>query len=211
MYLRPMLLKLHPDNPSDRHVKRVCQILDNNGIIIFPTDTVYAFACSIHSKRAFEKLCRLRQIQPKKAVFSMICADMTQASPYLTQISTPNFRVLNKNLPGPFTFILHSGRALPSHMRNGRKTIGLRIPNHPVTQAIVTQLDTPLITTSLRSDDEILEYYVDPEEIHSEYGKLVDCVVDSGTGHFYPSTVVDLSGEDVTVVRQGKWELDSET
>jgi len=202
-----MLLKLHPDNPSDRNVRQVCQILDNNGIIVFPTDTVYALACSMHSKKAFEKMCRLRQIQPKKAVFSMICSDMIQASPYLTQISTPSFRVLNKNLPGPFTFVLHSGKALPSHMRNGRKTIGLRIPNHPVTQAIVKQLGTPLITTSLRSTDEILEYHLDPEEIHDEYGKRVDCVVDSGAGHLYPSTVVDLSDDVVEVIRQGKWEL----
>lgn len=207
MYLRPMLLKLHPDNPSDRQVRLACQILEKDGIIVFPTDTVYALACSIHSKKAFEKMCRLRQIQPKKAVFSMICADMIQASPFLTQISTPSFRVLNKNLPGPFTFILHSGRALPSHMRNGRKTIGLRIPNHPVTQAIVSRLKTPLITTSLRSNDEILEYHVDPDEMYAEYGKRVDCVVDSGAGDFYPSTVVDLTNDEIEVVRQGKWEL----
>jgi len=161
----------------------------------------------MQSKKAFEKLCRLRQIKPKKAVFSMICADMIQASPYLTQMSTPNFRVLNKNLPGPFTFVLHSGRALPSHMRNGRKTIGLRIPDHPVTQAIVQHLKSPLITTSLRSDDEILEYHIEPEEIYAEYGKLVDCVVDSGTGDFYPSTVVDLTTVEMEVIRQGKWEL----
>jgi tRNA threonylcarbamoyl adenosine modification protein (Sua5/YciO/YrdC/YwlC family) len=207
MYLRLMLLKLHPDNPSDRRVRQVSQILQNNGIIVFPTDTVYALACSIYSKRAFEKMCRLRAIQPKKAVFSMICSDMNQASPFLSQISTPTFRVLNKNLPGPFTFILRSGRELPSHMRNGRKTIGLRIPDHPVTQAIVKELGTPLITTSLRSDDDILEYYVDPEEMFEEYGKLVDCVVDSGTGHFYPSTVVDMTSNEIDVIRQGKWGL----
>jgi tRNA threonylcarbamoyl adenosine modification protein (Sua5/YciO/YrdC/YwlC family) len=202
-----MLLKLHPDNPSDRQIRHVCQILEKDGIIVFPTDTVYALACSIHSKKAFEKICKLRKIQSRKAVFSMICSDMIQASPFLTQISTPSFRVLNKNLPGPFTFVLRSGRALPSHMRNGRKTIGLRIPNHPVTQAIVSQLGTPLITTSLRSDDEILEYYADPGEIHAEFGKQVECVVDSGTGHFYPSTVVDLTSEEMEVIRQGKWSL----
>jgi tRNA threonylcarbamoyl adenosine modification protein (Sua5/YciO/YrdC/YwlC family) len=199
-----MLLKLHPDNPSSRRVGQVCQILKKNGIIVFPTDTVYALACSIHSKKAFERICRLRAIQPKKAMFSMICSDMTQASPYLSQIPTPIFRVLNKNLPGPFTFVLHSGRDLPSHMRNGRKTIGLRIPDHPVTQAIVHELGTPLITTSLRSSDEILEYHIDPDEIYSEYAKRVDCVVDSGTGDFYPSTVVDMSTDEVEVLRQGK-------
>ncbi len=207
MYLRPMLLKLHPDNPSDRRVRQVCKFLENNGIIVFPTDTVYALACSIHSKKAFENMCRLRAILPKKAVFSMICSDMNQASPFLSQISTPVFRVLNKNLPGPFTFVLHSGRELPSHMRNGRKTIGLRIPNHPVTQAIVKELGTPIITTSLRSSDDILEYYVDPEEIFAELGKQVDCVVDSGTGHFNPSTVVDMTLDGIDIIRQGKWEL----
>ena len=207
MYLRPMLIKLHPDNPSDRQVNQVCQVLDNNGIIVFPTDTVYALACSIHSKKAFENMCRIRMVQPKKAVFSMICADMIQASPYITQISTPVFRVLNKNLPGPFTFVLHSSRALPSHMRNGRKTIGLRIPDHPVTQAIVNRQGFPLITSSLRSDDDILEYHVDPDVIFSEYGKIVDCVVDSGAGHFYPSTVVDMSTGEMEIIRQGKWEL----
>ena len=199
-----MLLKLHPDNPSERNLRTVSAILETDGVIIFPTDTVYALACSIHSKKGFDRLCRIKRIKPKKAVFSMIASNMQQASPYLSQLSTPQFRTLNGHLPGPFTFIVHSSRELPSHMRNGRKTIGLRIPDHTVTLSIVNTFNTPLITTSLRLDDEFVEYMVDTEEIEAEFGKQVDAVIDGGSGDFVPSTVVSLVDGGVEVVRQGK-------
>ena len=175
-------------------------------MIIYPTDTVYALACCIGSKKGFERLCKIKRIQPKKAVFSMIAGSVEQASTFMHQLSTPAFRIINRHLPGPFTFIVKSGKALPSHMRNGRKTLGLRIPDHPVSMALVEAVGMPLITTSLKSDDEFVEYYTDPEEIESVYGHAVDCVIDGGPGDFVPSTVVSLV-DGVEVLRQGKGEL----
>lgn len=202
-----MLLKIHSDNPSERKIGQVCDILRQGGTIIFPTDTIYALAGALDQKKAFEQMCRIKNVLPRKALFSMIVGDMSQASPHLAQISTPHFRMLNRNLPGPFTFVLRAGNALPPHLKAGRKTIGLRIPDHPVTQAIVSRLGQPLITTSLRSEDEILEYFTDPEEIFETYKHLVKCVIDSGSGTFDPSTVVDMTTDPITIVRQGKGEL----
>jgi tRNA threonylcarbamoyl adenosine modification protein (Sua5/YciO/YrdC/YwlC family) len=202
-----MLVQLHPDNPFERTVKQVVDILNDGGVIIFPTDTVYALACAIDSKRGFERICRIKRIEPRKAIFSMIADSITMASPYLYQLFTPAFRILNRNLPGPFTFVVRSSKQIPSHARNGRKTIGLRIPDHEVSRAIVSALGKPLITTSLKSGDEILEYYNDPENIHKELGHAVDLVVASGPGDFYPSTVVDLLTDEPEIIRQGKGEL----
>lgn len=202
-----MLLKLHPDNPSERKLQQAVQILEDGGVIIFPTDTVYALACAIDSRRAYERICRIRSIAPRKAQFSIIVRDMTQASPYLAQIDTPNFRILKRNLPGPFTFILEAGRDLPHYLRAHRKTIGLRVPDHQVTQHLVEGLGKPLITTSLRSDDEITEYFADPREIHAHFKHDVDCVIDSGPGTFEPSTVVDMAGNTLAILREGRGEL----
>lgn len=202
-----MQIQLHPDNPQPRGLRQIADIVNEGGVAIFPTDTVYALCCSLNSKHAFERICRLRKLDPKKATFGMIAASIAQAAPYLDQLSTPAYRVLNSHLPGPFTFVVNSGKQLPSHMRRGRKTIGLRVPEHIITTAIVDAIGAPIVTASLRSDDDILEYHSDPEEIMAEYGKLVDCIVDSGPGSFEPSTVVDLSGSEITVIRQGKGEL----
>ena len=202
-----MLIQLHPDNPFERTVREVVDALEDDGVIIFPTDTVYALACSIDSKKGFERLCRIRNIEPRKAVFSMIAESVTQAAPYLYQLPTPVYRILNRNLPGPFTFILRSSKKMPSHARNGRKTVGLRIPDHAVTRAIVHALGKPLMTASLRSEDEILEYHHDPEEIQDEFGHAVEFVVASGPGDFYPSTVVDMLSGEPEIIRQGKGEL----
>ena len=203
-----MLLKVHPDNPSARKIGQVAALLREDGVIIFPTDTIYALACCVDSKKGFERICRIKQVLPKKAVFSMIVSDLRMASAYLAQIETPAYRLLNKHLPGPYTFILKSGQGLPTHMKSGRKTIGVRIPDHNVSRAIVAAIDQPLITTSVRTDDPILKYYTDPEEIFDAYKHLADCVIDAGTGTFDPSTVVDLSQGDPVVIREGKGALE---
>ncbi|MDX1406897.1 MAG: L-threonylcarbamoyladenylate synthase [Saprospiraceae bacterium] len=203
-----MLFKIHADNPSVRKIGQVCDILREGGVMIFPTDTIYALAGALDQKRAFERMCRIKGIQPRKAAFSMIVRDLSQASPYLAQISTPHYRILKRNLPGPFTFVLPGGHALPGHVRAGRKTIGLRIPDHPVSQAIIDQLGQPLITTSVRSDDQLLKYFTDPEDIHEAYRGQIDCMIDSGSGNFDPSTVVDMTTDPITIVRQGKGELE---
>lgn len=203
-YIDGMLVKIHPDTPSERKVRQIADTLNEGGVIIYPTDTVYALSCAIDQKTAFEKICRLKNVQPRKTQFSMIFDDLSHMAQYCAQLDTPQYRLLKKHLPGPFTFILNAGHKIPSYMRADRKTIGIRIPDHAVSIAIVKALGKPLLTTSLRSDDVILEYYNEPEEIHQEFHKLVDVVIDSGPGTFYPSTVVDLTGEDPVVIREGK-------
>ena len=199
-----MLIKIHPDTPSERRVQQIVDILNDGGIIIYPTDTVYALACAVDQKTAFEKICRIKKVAPAKAKFSMIFEDLSQVAKYTAQTSTPQYRLLKKHLPGPFTFILGTSNALPSHLKAVRKTVGIRIPNHHVSMAIVKALGKPLFTTSLRSDDEILEYYNEPEEIHQEFVKQVEVVIDSGPGTFEPSTVVDLTGAEPVILREGR-------
>ncbi|HLF63860.1 MAG TPA: L-threonylcarbamoyladenylate synthase [Saprospiraceae bacterium] len=199
-----MLIKIHPETPSERRVKQIVDILNVGGVIIYPTDTVYALACAMDQKAAFEKICRIKKVTPAKAKFSMIFEDLSQVAKYTAQTTTPQYRLLKKHLPGPFTFILGASSELPSHLKAVRKTIGIRIPHHNVSLAIVKALGKPLFTSSLRSDDEILEYYNDPEEIHDEFGKLVDVVIDAGPGTFEPSTVVDLTKAEPEILREGK-------
>lgn len=203
-YIDRMLMKIHPETPSERRIGQIAEVLKSGGVIVFPTDTVYALACAVDQKTAFEKICRLKNVQPRKAQFSMIFDDLSHVAQYCAQLDTPQYRLLKKHLPGPFTFILNTGHKMPSYMRAERKTIGVRIPDHSVSIAIVKAIGSPILTTSLRSDDEILEYHNDPEEIHDEYGKTVDVVIDSGPGTFSPSTIVDLTGEIPEVLREGK-------
>ncbi len=202
-----MLIKVHTENPSARRIGQIVEVLLGGGVIIYPTDTVYALACSMEHKKAFEHICRLKGVAPAKAMFSMLFADLKQVANYTAQIDTSQYRILRKHLPGPFTFILKTGSTLPAYVRAGRKTIGIRIPDHEVSYAIVSALGHPLLTTSLRSDDEILEYYNDPSAIYEEFGKRVDLVVDAGPGTFHPSTVVDLTAGEPEVLRQGRGEM----
>ena len=203
-----MLLKVHPDNPSVHKISQVASILNKDGIIVFPTDTVYALGCDMRSKKGFDRICKLRHIQPEKALFSIIVQDLSQAAEYISQIPNSIFRVVKNHTPGAFTFIFNSGKNLPSHLKKGRKTIGVRIPDHRVCESIVKSIDGPLVTASFRSDDEILEYYNDPDEIFSLFGKQVDCVIDSGPGSFHPSTIVDCTGSEPVLVREGKGSID---
>lgn len=199
-----MLIKIYPENPSDRRIQQIADTLCAGGVIIYPTDTVYALACAVDQKQAFERICRIKKVAPEKAQLSMIFEDLSQVAAYTSQISTPQYRLLKKHLPGPFTFILDASNQLPGHLKNGRKTIGVRIPDHSVSVSIVKALGKPLFTASLRSDDEILEYYNDPTEIHDEFAKIVDVVIDAGPGTFEPSTVVDLTGDEPVVIREGR-------
>lgn len=202
-----MLLKIHPENPSPRKIGQVANILKDNGLIIYPTDTVYAFACALNQKKAYERLCKVKDIAPQKAQFSLVFRNLSQASEYLLQFETPVYRLLRRNLPGPFTFILPIGNDFPSYVRKGRKTAGLRIPNHMVTFELLNALEVPLLTSSLKKDDKIQEYYTDPNEIYEKHQHVVDLVIDAGSGTFEPSTVVDLTSENPEIIRQGKGEL----
>ncbi len=198
-----MLLKINPDNPEGRKIDQVVDVLKNGGIIIYPTDTVYGLGCDIENTKAVERICQLRGLDPKKAMLAMICRDISQVSEYAQQIDNPVFRLLKRNLPGPFTFVLNAANSVPKMFKNRKKTIGIRVPDHQVPLAIIEKLGRPILTTSLKSDDEILEYVTDPEDIFEDFKKLVDIVIDSGPGGNTPSTVVDCTDEKPVVLRLG--------
>jgi len=199
----PMLLKINPDNPEGRKIDQVVDVLKDGGIIIYPTDTVYGLGCDIENAKAVERICQLRGLDPKKAMLAMICRDISQVSEYAQQIDNPVFRLLKRNLPGPFTFVLNAATSVPKMFKNRKKTIGVRVPNHQVPLAIIEKLGRPILTTSLKSDDEILEYVTDPEDIFEDFKKQVDIVIDSGPGGNTPSTVVDCTDEKPVVLRLG--------
>jgi len=204
-----MLLKINPENPEGRKIRQVVECLKNGGVIIYPTDTVYGLGCNIFDQKAVEKICRLRDLDPKKAMLSMICKDISQVSEFSAQIDNPVFKILKQHLPGPFTFVLKAGRGVPKLFRNRKQTIGVRIPNNRIVIAIVEQLGNPILTTSLRSDDEILEYFTDPIDIFEDFKKQVDIVIDGGIGGNVPSTVIDCTDEVPALLRKGvgEWEI----
>lgn len=198
-----MLLKINHDNPEGRKIKQVVESLQEGGIIIYPTDTVYGLGCDIFNPKAVEKICRLRGLKPEKAMLSFICEDISQIADYAYQIDNEVFKVLKKNLPGPFTFVLRANNTVPKLFKNRKRTIGVRIPENNIARNIVQELGRPILSISLKSDDEILEYFTDPIDIFDDFKKLVDIVIDGGIGNNNPSTVVDCTGDDLEVIRQG--------
>lgn len=203
------LLKIHPLNPEQRKIRYVVDILSKGGIIVYPTDTIYGIGCSLLSKKAVSRLCHLLEIKPEKLDLSFICRDISQISEYVRRIDTPVFKVLKKALPGPFTFIFESSHSVPRILDVNKKTVGIRIPNHPVPRMIVETLGSPLITSSIKSDDLIREYTTDPEEMYADFKHKVDLVIDSGAGGNVPSTVVDCTGPVMEIVRQGLGDLEA--
>lgn len=203
-----MLYIIHPDNPDARKIQLVVDILNKGGIIIYPTDSVYSLGCSLHKKRAIEKLAQLKGIKLKKANFSVICSDLSHLAEYTKPIDRPTYKLLNKNLPGPFTFILKASNQIPKLFNTNRKSIGIRVPDNAIVKAIIENLGHPLVTTSIHDEDEIIEYTTDPTLIEEKWEKLVDGIIDGGYGNNIASTVVDLSEGDVEIVRQGVGELE---
>ncbi len=198
-----MLLRINPDNPEARKIRQAVEILQNGGVIIYPTDTVYGLGCDIYDNKAVEKICKLRGLDPVKAHLSLICRDISQVSGLTQQIDNHVFRILKKNLPGPFTFVLNSNNQVPKMFKNRKHTIGIRIPDNNICMAIVEELGRPILTASLKSDDEILEYFTDPIDIYEDFKKLVDLVIDGGIGGNVPSTVVDCTGPEPVMLREG--------
>jgi tRNA threonylcarbamoyl adenosine modification protein (Sua5/YciO/YrdC/YwlC family) len=195
--------KLHPINPEARKVARVVDILKSGGIIVYPTDTVYGIGCDLMNRRSVERLCKIIDIKPQKLNLSFICNDLSHISEYVKRIDTPVFKILKRYLPGPFTFIFESSNNVPRILDVNKKTVGIRIPANTIVSEIVAQLGNPLITSSLKSDDEIQEYPTDPEEIFERFKNRVDAVVDGGVGGNIPSTIVDFTSGEAVVVRQG--------
>jgi tRNA threonylcarbamoyl adenosine modification protein (Sua5/YciO/YrdC/YwlC family) len=202
-----VVIQLHKENPEIRYLKEVVDVLRKGGVIIYPTDTVYAFGCSLMDKRAIERLAKIKGLRLKKANFSLMCYDLSTLSEYTRYIDRPIYKILNKNLPGPFTFILPASTRIPKLFDSSKKTVGIRIPDSKIVRDIVNMLGNPIVTTSLHDDDEILEYSTDPEQIQAKWENDVDLIVDAGYGKNEPSTVVDCSEGDVEIVRQGIGEL----
>jgi tRNA threonylcarbamoyl adenosine modification protein (Sua5/YciO/YrdC/YwlC family) len=198
-----MRIDIHPRNPEPRKIAQVADLLRKGGIAVIPTDTIYAFVCDLHQYRGFEKICRLKDVRPDKAQFSLLCADLGNISAYTKPFDRSTYKLLNKALPGPYTFILEAGSEVPSLFRSRRKTIGLRVPDHPIVSALIAELGNPLVATSLHDDDELLQYPTDPDEISERWQLLVDVVVAGGAGHLVPSTVIDCSGELPVLIREG--------
>lgn len=200
------IIKVHPENPHERAIDQIVEVLKNGGLVIYPSDTVYGLGCDITHAKAMEKLCRIKGVRPEKAQFSFVCNDLSHLSFYTKPISTSNFKLLKRALPGSFTFVMEASNNLPPTYKN-RKTVGIRVPNHFVPQMIVEKLGNPIASTSIRNDDEITEYITDPELILEEYGNLVDLVVDSGAGGNIASSIIDISGEEVVILREGKGDI----
>lgn len=200
------IIRINPDNPQERQLNQVIDTLNNGGIIIFPSDTVYAMGCNIHHPKAMKKLADIKGIKLEKAKFSIVCNNLSHLSEFTKPIDSSIFRLLKQHLPGPFTFILEAGKALPAAYK-GHKTIGIRVPDHSIPQKIVELLGSPIASTSIKDEDEIIEYTTDPELIAEKFDKMVDIVIDAGYGGNIASTVIDLTSGEPEIIRQGKGEL----
>lgn len=202
-----MLIHIHPQNPQPRNIKTVVDCLRSGGVIIYPTDTIYGIGCDIYNQQAIERICRIKDIQPKNAHFSFICRDLSHLSDYARNISTPVFRLLKRALPGPYTFILEATREVPKLLKTKRDTVGIRVPDHLICQTIVQELEHPLMSASLPMDGDV-EYYTDPEMIYDIFGKQVDMVIDGGIGNILASTVIDCTSGEPELIREGAgvWE-----
>jgi tRNA threonylcarbamoyl adenosine modification protein (Sua5/YciO/YrdC/YwlC family) len=203
-----MLIRIHPDNPQPRQIQSVVDCLRKGGVIIYPTDTVYGIGCDINSRKAVERVCQIRGIKPEKATFSFICSDLSNISEYCSQIDNAVFKLMKSVLPGPYTFILGANSKVPKMLHSKRHTVGIRIPDNRIPLAIVQELGNPIMTASLRDDDDLIEYGTDPELIHERYGDMVDMVIDGGYGGLEASTVLDCADGDITLVREGKGPID---
>ena len=200
-------IKIYEENPNPKEIKRVVKILRDGGVIIFPSDTVYALGCDIKNNRALERVAQLRGVKLEKANFSFICEDLSNLSDYVKQIDSPTFKLLKRNLPGPYTFILPGNNNLPTVFKK-KKEVGIRVPDNAIARAIVHELGNPIISTSIKDEDEVIEYTTDPELILEKWENLVDLVIDGGYGGNIASTVIDLTGAEPVVIREGKGSLE---
>ena len=200
-------IKIYEENPNPKEIKKVVDVLNKGGLVIYPTDTVYGLGCDITNTKALEKVARIKGIKLAKANWSFICADLSNLSDYVRQIDTATFKILKRALPGPYTFVLPGNSNLPKVFKK-KKTVGIRVPDNEIAKALVVELGNPIVSTSIHDDDELLEYTTDPSLIYDKWHKLVDIVIDGGYGDNVASTVIDLSGDEPEVIREGKGSLD---
>jgi len=200
-------IKIYSDNPNPKEIDKAVKVLRKGGLIIYPTDTVYGLGCDITNTKAMERIARLKNIKLAKANFSFICNDLSHLSDYVKQIDTATYKILKRALPGAYTFILPGNTNLPKAFKN-KKTVGIRVPDNNVIREIVEQLGNPIASTSIRDDDDVIEYTTDPELIFEKWKDRVDLVIDGGYGNNVPSTVIDLSQDEIEIVREGKGSLE---
>lgn len=203
-----MLLKIYPENPNPKAIQQVVDCLENGGVVIYPTDTIYGIGCDIFKQKSVERITTLLGNAKKKTTFSFICSDLSNLSDYSRQIPNHVFKAMKRVLPGPFTFILEANNNVPKLLQSNKKTVGIRIPDNNIVREIVRQLGHPILSTSVKDDDEVVEYTTDPELIYEKYGDVVDIVIDGGYGDNVPSTVVDCTNGDLEVIREGKGDID---
>ena len=197
-------LSIHPDNPPLNKILTAVEVVRKGGIVIYPTDTVYAIGCDIHNQKAVERVCRLKNIQPGKINLSFICHDLSHISEYTKALPTHVFKLMKQVLPGPYTFILNASSNVPNILNTKKKTIGIRVPDNKIVLMLVKELGNPLLSTSIKNDDEVLEYTTDPEEIYDRYKNYVDVIIDGGFGGNEASTILDCTGSEIEIVREGK-------
>ncbi len=198
---------MYPENPDPRKIRQVCDILMNGGIIIYPTDTIYGIGCDITQPKAIERIARMKGLNPEKTTFSFICQDLSHIADYTSPISNEIFKMMKRNLPGPFTFILNANTNVPKILKSKRKTVGIRVPDNNIIREIVKELGNPILSTSVHDDDEIIEFTTDPELIHEKYEDLVDIVIDGGYGSNTPSAIIDCTNDSIELIRSGPVEL----
>lgn len=203
-----MLVEIHPQNPEPRKIAQAIEIIRKGGVIIFPTDTIYALGCDLNNTKAIEKVCRILGKKPEKANLSLICADLRDLSAYSAPINSHVFKLMKSCLPGPFTFILKSSRLVPKLFQTNKKTVGIRVPDNKIIHSLLEQLGHPLVSASVHSEDEIIDYLTDPTEIYEQFESQIDLLIDGGAGDNQPSTVIDCVDGDPVLVREGKGVID---
>ena len=200
-------IKIYNKNPNSKEIEKAVKILKNGGLVIYPTDTVYGLGCDITNTKALEKIARIKGVKLAKANFSFICYDLSNLSAYVKQIDTPTYKVLKRALPGAYTFILKGNNNLPKAFKN-KKTVGIRVPDNNIIREIVKELGNPIVSTSIHDEDDVIEYTTDPELIYEKWKNTVDLVIDGGYGDNLASTVIDLSQDEIQIIREGKGDLD---
>ncbi|GGI57647.1 threonylcarbamoyl-AMP synthase [Winogradskyella haliclonae] len=206
-YFMAEFIKIYPENPNPREIQKVVDVLKKGGLVIYPTDTVYGLGCDITNIKALERIAKIKGVKLEKSSFSFICEDLSNLSDYVKQIDTSTFKILKRALPGAYTFILPGSKNLPNPFKK-RKTVGIRVPDNSIILSLVNLLGNPIVSTSIRDDDDVLEYTTDPELIHEKWDNLVDVVIDGGYGDNEASTVIDLSEDEPVIIREGKGSLE---
>lgn len=203
-----MFSSIHPENPEPRKIKQAADVIRSGGLVIFPTDTIYAIGCDINQLRSIEKLCKIIGKKPEKANLSLICADLSDLSAYSAPINSTIFKLMKASLPGPYTFILKSSRLVPKLFQTNKKTVGIRVPDNAIVQALIKELGSPLVSASIHAEDEIIDYLTDPEEIYEQFQSQIDIMIEGGTGDNQPSTIIDCTEGEAILVREGKGAVD---